>query len=490
MKAFIYLAPEDIYFTAIISQCISELSFRYPGCRHIVIPVFGVKFSSRFPIYSIRFVKSIFHYYLGQATLSLRVKRLVELSLDNALRKNIRYLNLFDWLMAKDRTPLAIGNFQDELDFINHYELDGISIGDLVCDTYLRFKPSPVFDFTDSFTLGLLILAKQYARLIDSVFKKYQVGLVFGSYTTYVYHGVAHRIAISKGVNTIAFGGGNSFARVNKLGEVPLQVAPYETYCFNGLHGYDADLINLATNSLGNRIASSYDTTVSYMDPERELQEDKDESLRGSIVIFLHDFFDSPHGYRWILFPDFYTWIIDTIDFCIAQNIIIFIKPHPNQSKDSEHVVFSLREKYEASQCINWLDSRLRNSSIYAVNPALIVTVYGSVAPEACYAGIPVLLAGDHPCINFPIGKTARSRDDYFSALLNPLSVPSGDPEAAIAFTIQHNMNLFQKEGQSLFSYLGCSFDKLYANPEILQSQRVSKFIKYEVIKLIDSIED
>jgi hypothetical protein len=492
MKAFVYLVPENTYFAVIISQCIRVLNRRHPGCRHIVIPVYGIRFSSHPSLtnnFSIKSIKSKVSYYIDQARLSSRVRKLIEQDFEKSLKKNIRYLNIFDWVLAKTWSSPRIASSTDEQNFVNCQELKGIPIGDLVCDTYLRFKPSPLLDLHDSFVLTLLGLAAHYARLVDSVFKKSSVTCVIGSYTTYVYHGVPHRIANSNGVNTISFGNGQNFARLNKPGQLPLQVALYENYFYDQKHIYPSHLIKLARSSLFNRIHSSNDPTVPYMKQARELHEVKVDSCHGKIVVFLHDFYDSPHLFRWMLFPDFYTWIVNTIDFCIAQGITLFIKPHPNQCRDSEKVVSSLREKYYGCSCINWLDIRLRNSSIYAANPLLVVTVYGSVAPEACFAGIRVLLAGDHPAINFPIGKTARSRDEYFAALLNPSTVFSGDREAAISFTIQHNASLYQGVGQSLIGYLGCTWEDVNEHPELLKTTEVCKFINDELSRLFDCIE-
>lgn len=487
-NAFVYLVPEDPYYTAIISQCITELSYRRPEYKHIILPIYGIKFNlSSFT--HLRFIKSTLYYYFKQATLLSSIKKLIKSNLDSNANKKTYYFSFFDWLTLKDWIPVITQDFVDEMDFINHCELDGIKIGDLVCDTYLRFSPSPVFNCSDPFVLSILHRAKRYGKMMSSVLQKYNVACVIGSYVTYVQHGIPHRVANLNGIVTISLGCLQQFARINMPHKLPSQTAPYESYCFNGLHGYDNNLINLATNSLENRIMSSYDETVPYMQRLRELKEEKHQFLYGSIVIFLHDFFDSPHAYKWILFPDFYTWIVDTINFCIANDITIYIKPHPNQTNDSKRVVSALREEFKFNKCINWLDSQVSNSSIYIAKPILVVTVYGSIAPEATYAGIPVLLAGDHPGINFPIGHTARSQAEYFAAFLNPLSISTGDPEAAIAFIIQHNINIYQKEGQSLISYLGCSFNHLDANPDIMQSASSKKFIKHEVCKLINNIE-
>lgn len=487
MKAFIYLLPEDPYFASIISHCINQLSQCYPQSIHVVIPVFAIKFCYSGNTAPSR-LKNFFRYCFSQATLSFRLKKMLELQLDISSRRNIRYLNVVHWLLAKPWRGVVAHDFTDSQDFVERYEIDGLHLGDLVCDTYLRFKPSPVFDFTNFFTFSLIHLSKHYIQFFNSVFNRYKATCVFGSFTGYIYHGIPHRIAASKGIRTISFGCLQRFARVNMPGETPSQVAPYHSYLFSGINQYSEKLIELATSSLINRIEGSYDLTVPYMHPWGKLRLQKNQSVSGSIVIFLHDFFDAPHIYSWILFPDFYTWITHTIDYCIAQKILLYIKPHPCQSNDSKSVVADLIVKYNGFDCVNWIESNIPNSNIFAAKPKLIVTVYGSVAPEACFAGIPVLLAGDNPAINFPIAKIAWSREEYFDALMNPSSVLLGDPEAAIAFLIQHNLSTYQKEDESLVSFLGCSFNYVAAHPDILRTPSVRIFLNNSVSKLISDL--
>ena len=34
------------------------------------------------------------------------------------------------------------------------------------------------------------------------------------------------------------------------------------------------------------------------------------DSGKPRILVLMHDFFDAPHGFRWMLFPDFYEWAL------------------------------------------------------------------------------------------------------------------------------------------------------------------------------------
>ena len=111
------------------------------------------------------------------------------------------------------------------------------------------------------------------------------------------------------------------------------------------------------------------------------------------------------------------------------------------------------------SEEVLWIDKSQKNSSLFKSNPALLVSMYGSVAAEATYAGVPVLLAGDHPGINFEVGYTATSKKEYFEYLGFYRQAREGKKEDAINFTAQHYYNNFAKRSDSLKSRMSQSED-------------------------------
>ena len=52
-------------------------------------------------------------------------------------------------------------------------------------------------------------------------------------------------------------------------------------------------------------------------------------------VMFLQDFYDSPHDWGKLAFNDFYIWTIFTLNIIKKYNLKIAIKPHPNSWHNS-----------------------------------------------------------------------------------------------------------------------------------------------------------
>ena len=80
-----------------------------------------------------------------------------------------------------------------------------------------------------------------------------------------------------------------------------------------------------------------------------------DSKIKGNRVLMLHDFFDSPHCYNWMIFPDFWTWAYETFLYCHKNQIILNVKPHPNQRLDSKKIVNEFKLYFKDSTFINWL---------------------------------------------------------------------------------------------------------------------------------------
>ena len=73
---------------------------------------------------------------------------------------------------------------------------------------------------------------------------------------------------------------------------------------------------------------------------------------------------------------------------------------------------------------------------------------------ECAFNKFPILLAGDHPAINFDLGITAKSKAQYFQVISNPN--PYNLDKASInsvLFTALHHKNNIINNGNSLKSH-------------------------------------
>ena len=157
-------------------------------------------------------------------------------------------------------------------------------------------------------------------------------------------------------------------------------------------------------------------------------------------VVFLHDFFDSPHCHRTMLFPDFFEWAHHTLSIIQHHKLPLAIKPHPNQLPESCEVVAALQQQYPG---VRWLPSSLSNRTIFASGIRCGVSVYGTILHELAYHGIPALAAGDHPHTDFRIATTPESIEEYTKFLLNyrNLLIAPAVQDEVLAFYYMHNLH-------------------------------------------------
>ena len=198
-----------------------------------------------------------------------------------------------------------------------------------------------------------------------------------------------------------------------------------------------------AAKALEMRFSGHIDAATAYMKRSAYAAATQDvPELRGATVVFLHDFYDSVHIYSWILFHDFWEWICFTIETLQAAGRNFWIKPHPNQSIESSAEIDVLQRKYPG---LKVLATEITNRQLVDAGMACAVTVYGSVAPELAFFGIPSISCGDSPYASFGAFHVARCRRTYAALLANP---PSQAMQAerlkaqACAFHYMHNLNL------------------------------------------------
>lgn len=163
--------------------------------------------------------------------------------------------------------------------------------------------------------------------------------------------------------------------------------------------------------------------------------------VRNAVVVFLHDFFDSPHIYAHLVFDDFWQWICFTIQTLTDAGIPFFVKPHPNQIAASTEVLEQLKSKF---QNLSFLSKNITNRQLVDAGMGAGVTVYGTIGHELAYLGIPTICCARHPHHAFDFCRTARSLDEYKKMLQDPFIMPLNRVEMrrqALEFYYSHNLH-------------------------------------------------
>jgi hypothetical protein len=325
--------------------------------------------------------------------------------------------------------------------------IDGIAVGDLVNDSFLRFKPAPTVDMKDIYLLILLWQTYRGVRRAESYFSRVKPKLYLTSYSTYIQHGIPVRVALKHQVRVFSFSNFQEFAKELSVTDWFHTKNP-DNYAKNFL-AMDANLekITAAEAGLVTRLSGGVDSATAYM--RRSSYAETGEAVpdvRGAVVVFLHDFYDSPHVYRDMVFPDFWEWICFTIEMLGNSKAKFFIKPHPNQISLSEGVLSELKSRYPEVAIIS---SGITNKQLAEAGMSCAVTVYGTVAHEMAFLGVPTIASARHPHISFDFCRTAKSRDEY-SEMLHCFDDVSFDKEKmrkqSLIFYYMHNLNLEEKE--------------------------------------------
>ena len=290
-----------------------------------------------------------------------------------------------------------------------------IHIGDLLYDTYMRYKPHMTIELDDPFLLEVLAQGLYIMDKCEKVLSENDVRYVFSSFSSYIKHGILCRLALARGINVI------TFALVDKPlrflnSTYPLHLKDITDYqeIISSSTISEEDL-DLAKSSLEKRFNGINDTATFYMNKSSYASDNKEMMIldknEKKCLIYLHCFFDSPHIYRSMLFVDFYEWLEETIQYLLKKSDFkIYIKRHPNSIDGNEIFIKQFEEKYPQ---VTFLPKNFGSKEVVENKFDVALTVHGTMAHELPWFNIPVLCAGDNPHAGFDFCVTPKDIDSY-----------------------------------------------------------------------------
>ncbi len=337
-----------------------------------------------------------------------------------------------------------------------------IHLGELIYDTYLRFRAKPNIDFNDECLADIIDYSKKLNQIWQDGLLKYKIKMLLVPYLAYHHWGIPAYNCLNNGINVITFG---SF---NYIFSKPSISHPYHSKNFHTypekflLVSNKEEKINLAKEVLHKRLGGFIDSGTSYM--KRSAFSDSSEEFSPPenskwCVVFLHCFFDSPHIYGKSLFPDFHEWIVHIFNQAIKnKDTIYYIKEHPNALKENDAVILAFKDQYRVHTNIIFLSSQISNKQISAKKPQAIFTVYGTVAHEFAALKIPVIVAGENPqsMYGFTHMPKTVAEFDYFLDSIGNFGLPNTYNEDEIyEFFYMHYMYYSSK-------YDSTNFEKIF----------------------------
>jgi hypothetical protein len=331
-----------------------------------------------------------------------------------------RKFNLFSFSSPKSSffstikyLPKAFNLFfslKEKKDILN-IKHDDILIGDLIYDTYLRYFKKKTVNLKD---LSLILLfARTYSEIffLEKISKSINIFLT--GYTTYTNNGLPVRIFIKNGVEVFSFSNSISGKKLN-INDFTHTKSYWNYKRDFSTFNYKEQKIKAGLDLIKNRLNGEND--LKYMRFNTYTKSYQSETRKYDGIIFLHDFTDSNHVYRWSLFEDFYEWIIFTLNLVDMYNLNIGIKPHPNQNITSKKIVEKLKKEYYH---LSWIDERTSNSELLTSSLKFGISIHGTILSELAFSKIIPICCGDNPTINYGFTFNAKTKYQYKDFIIN-----------------------------------------------------------------------
>lgn len=299
--------------------------------------------------------------------------------------------------------------------------LEGLPIGDLVYDTYLRTKSVGTVDLKDPYLSDILSQAYTIFYMCQEYFKKNKVVAIIPSHNVYIQYGIIVRLASRFKIACFRINsrqrGCTEFALIRINDEDHLGVHPY--YRFRELFSHippnlQEERIKMGRKLLETRLSGNIDAGIKYMKKSAFGKVSDKHVLKDTglprILMMLHCFFDSPHRYRSMLFPDFCEWLDFTLTKAGETAFDWYVKPHPNGLPGNELIIEKYKNKFPN---ITFIDPLVTNNQIVAEGINSIFTVFGTAGHEMAYLGVPVVNAGDNPHLAYAFNFHPKSLQEY-----------------------------------------------------------------------------
>jgi len=351
---------------------------------------------------------------------------------------NLRYLFFSPLIVFK--TFLHFFNYfiffftKNFYEFIYNYSVSKIKVGDLIYDRYIRndysfLKPS-VFDLK-LIRIFLYTVFKVY--WIEKLIHKKKINLIFVN--THIYsnnYSIAYKLAIKNKINIIYL--------------KDFQI----TYFKKGLVNKETDPRAITKKKLKNLSLSSKEKTfikkymkqrisgkLPHFDVKNAFGSKKNNlnkllykkkidlnDYKKKILLASHSLSDANHFHFQLgsnsPFRDYYTQIIETLNFATKNNeILFFVRPHPSSTFWKEDgIIGNIVDNYNCRNIV-LLDNSI-NTDEAINNSDTVITVYGTIGLEtASYYKKKPILAGNSIYSSLGFSLDSNSKEEYFNHILS-----------------------------------------------------------------------
>ena len=134
------------------------------------------------------------------------------------------------------------------------------------------------------------------------------------------------------------------------------------------------------------------------------------------VVIYTHCFYDNPHGYGGLLFPDFYEWLKFLGNIAEETDYDWYVKLHPDSLPGTTECVNKILLKHPR---LSLIPNKTSHHQLASEGISFAFTCYGSVGHELPLLGVQIVNAGLNPHIAYDFNWHPKTIEDYTSIIKN-----------------------------------------------------------------------
>ena len=303
---------------------------------------------------------------------------------------------------------------------IESISVDGVLLGDLIYDSYLKILDKATIEIADEGFKDFLRVSIGYYVFWDDYFKQHDVCAVNTSHAVYS-NAIPLRLALKKGIPAFV----SNATDVYRLSSKKM----FNRHEFFGFKkefrmlpsniqkaGMEQAKKRIELRFSGKAAVDMYYSTKSSFGPDKA-ERLLEESPRIKVLIASHSFSDSPHVYGNNLFPDFYEWLVFLGKMTLETDYDWYIKTHPDYLPNTMNVIKSFIQKYPK---FHLLPADSSHHQIIAEGINVVLTTYGTIGFEYAALGVPVVNASlNNPHIAYNFNLHPKSVDEYRETLRN-----------------------------------------------------------------------
>jgi hypothetical protein len=317
-------------------------------------------------------------------------------------------------------------------------KVEGVPIGDLIYDTYLRIYKLSTIEISDIRFQKLLKKSIIYFYFWNNFFKKEKVKAIIVSQAVYNSN-IPIRIGLKYNCQCL-IASPKSLTKLTKKNPYPLSENLTFKKLFSRLNKKEK---KLALNYTNKMLKISFEKNQKLLNNEiflsqfgyrkqnfisKKLYKDKwnknriiEKNSKLKVLICPHALSDAPHTRGMHLYPDFYEWLISILEISTKTDYDWYLKLHPdlNQYWDNTEIIVKelIKNKFKS---IKYIDNKNYHSQIIAEGIDAVVTCAGSVSSEYAYFNIPAINSSlCNPHIDFSFSLNPKSTNELKKILLN-----------------------------------------------------------------------